>query len=121
MSSVAIRRAVASGKSISTRLLNYDKNGQAMWTDLSIVPIRSFVQGPAHLVRSVVQAFGALGFVFGKVVRFAARQWAVNLGPIESMYIYLILCNVICLPPPPSPPFFADWCNYWGLVQFCVG
>eukprot|EP00884_Botryococcus_braunii_P008687 jgi/Botrbrau1/1781/Bobra.0217s0036.1 len=48
--SMSVRRALASGKSISTRILNYHKDGRAMWNDLSIVPIRNGEGNVTHLV-----------------------------------------------------------------------
>nr|AML77242.1 putative LOV domain-containing protein [Codium fragile] len=40
-SSRSIHRALAAGQSISTRILNYKKDGTAMWNNLSVVPLRN--------------------------------------------------------------------------------
>nr|AML78432.1 putative LOV domain-containing protein [Botryococcus terribilis] len=47
---MALRRALDSGKSVSMRLLNYHRSGRAMWNNLCIVPIRN---GQGHITHHV--------------------------------------------------------------------
>lgn len=37
----SISRALATGRSFSTRIMNFKKNGTAMWNELSVVPLRN--------------------------------------------------------------------------------